>query len=217
MPRITSLLLPALLALGACTGAGEIDARPEAEVKEVTEPPAPAEPSTPAPAASVLKGGLSADGSSSKVEWLGAKVTKAHPGGFKTFTVNAQVDGGAMTAVQAEIQLASIFSDSDRLTGHLKDEDFFHVAKYTTATFASTSVTPNAAEGATHNITGILDLHGVKKEITFPATVAVTEDGKATLEAEFSINRKDWGISYPGKAEDLIKDTVAISLDINLG
>ena len=35
-----------------------------------------------------------------------------------------------------------------------------------------------------------------------------------TAKADFKINRHDWGISYAGKPDDLIKDEVAINLDL---
>jgi hypothetical protein len=38
----------------------------------------------------------------------------------------------------------------------------------------------------------------------------------ATVEAEFSINRKDFGIVYAGKADDLIRDGVVIKLTIKV-
>ena len=57
------------------------------------------------------------------------------------------------------------------------------------------------------------ELHGVKKTISFPATVNVADDA-VTAKSEFSINRKDFGINYPGKVNDLIRDDVLIKLDI---
>jgi hypothetical protein len=41
-----------------------------------------------------------------------------------------------------------------------------------------------------------------------PVSVAVN--------AAFSINRKDFGLVYPGKADDLIKDGVVIILNLNV-
>ena len=64
-------------------------------------------------------------------------------------------------------------------------------------------------------VSGILDFHGVQKEITFPATITVTE-GTASLKAEFAMNRKDFSVEYPGRPDDLIKDDVLIKLDFNL-
>jgi len=53
----------------------------------------------------------------------------------------------------------------------------------------------------------------VKKSISFPATIQVSPDS-VSANAEFSINRKDFGINYPGKADDLIRDGVVIKLTI---
>jgi len=55
---------------------------------------------------------------------------------------------------------------------------------------------------------------GTKKSISFPATVAVAAD-KVSVKSEFVINRKDWGIVYPGMADDLIRDEVVVKLDLN--
>jgi polyisoprenoid-binding protein YceI len=109
-----------------------------------------------------------------------------------------------------EIVTDSLWSDSDRLTGHLKNQDFFHVEEYPTATFVSTKV--EAAEAGTA-ITGDLTLHGVTKSISFPAQVEIAED-KVLLKSEFSINRFDFDIKYEGKADDLIRKEVVIKLDV---
>jgi polyisoprenoid-binding protein YceI len=57
-------------------------------------------------------------------------------------------------------------------------------------------------------------MKGQAKKVTFPATLEVSDAG-VHGKAEFSINRKDWGIDYPGKPDDLIKDDVALILDLN--
>ncbi|HET8797112.1 MAG TPA: YceI family protein, partial [Thermoanaerobaculia bacterium] len=114
------------------------------------------------------------------------------------------------------IDLTSIETDTPDLTTHLKTPDFFDVAKYPKATFTSTSLTTapaGAANGATHELKGILDLHGVQKEVTIPVTATTTPEGVRTT-SEFTINRHDWGISYKGMADDLIKDNVLIKLDL---
>ena len=92
----------------------------------------------------------------------------------------------------------------------------FDVAKYPKATFVSTSLTAAPAGtpgGATHMLKGTLDLHGVQKEITIPVVAEKTAEGVRT-KSEFTINRQDWGISYKGAADDLIKDNVLIKLDL---
>jgi polyisoprenoid-binding protein YceI len=62
-------------------------------------------------------------------------------------------------------------------------------------------------------VTGNLTLHGVTKAITFPATIRVTPTG-FEVDAEFTINRKDFGIVYAGQQDDLIRDDVVIKLNI---
>jgi polyisoprenoid-binding protein YceI len=151
----------------------------------------------------------------SKVEFTGSKVTGKHDGSFQKFDGTVKVPGNDATkgSVEVAIDVGSLMSDEEKLTGHLKSPDLLDVAKYPTAKFTSTSIKPGGANGATHTITGNLELHGVTKSISFPATVRVSAD-KVDVDAAFAINRKDFGIVYPGMPDDLIKDDVAIRLTI---
>ena len=149
----------------------------------------------------------------SKVEYVGAKVTGKHEGGFEEFAGTIElVDGDPKKSkVEVVIQTASLFSDAEKLTGHLKSDDFFGVERFPTAKFVSTSI-EDGAEGK-HSVTGNLTLRDVTKSITFPAEIEVKGD-EVEVEAEFAINRKDFGIVYPGMPDDLIKDEVLMKLDI---
>ena len=151
----------------------------------------------------------------SKVDFVAAKVTKSHNGAFKQFsgTVDLVNSSAEQSIVTINLDTASVTTDDDSLTTHLKTADFFDVAKYPKATFISTKIEPNTANGATHTITGNFDLHGVKKSISFPATIQISPDS-VSANAEFSINRKDFAIVYPGKPDDLIRDGVVIKLTI---
>jgi polyisoprenoid-binding protein YceI len=149
----------------------------------------------------------------SKIEFIGSKVTGSHDGGFNEFSGKFRVADGQLAdkGIDVVIQTDSLWSDNNRLTGHLKNEDFFDVAKYPTAKFASTAV-EHSSDGAM--ITGDLTLHGVTKSITFPAQVQVSDNG-VSLKSEFSLNRFDFDIKYPGKQDDLIRKEVVIKLEIN--
>ncbi|MGI9068048.1 MAG: YceI family protein [Pyrinomonadaceae bacterium] len=68
-------------------------------------------------------------------------------------------------------------------------------------------------KGATHTVTGNLQLHGVTKSITFPATIVVSP-GVMTVDSTFSVNRKDFGINYAGAADNLIRDEVVLTLHV---
>ena len=153
----------------------------------------------------------------SKIEFVAAKVTRSHNGSFKQFTgaidlPKSSVEDGRVTI---DIEAGSVVTDEDDLTKHLKTPDFFDVAKYPKATFTSTKIESSNAGGATHNVTGNFELHGVKKSITFPATIQVGPDS-VSVNAEFAINRKDFGLLYPGKADDLIRDGVVIKLTLKV-
>jgi polyisoprenoid-binding protein YceI len=150
---------------------------------------------------------------SSKVGFTGYKVTGHHDGGFKTFTGYFTVKDGVPVGNDHKvvIDMKSIFTDTDKLTGHLQTADFFDVEKYPQSTFDVTEIKKNA--DASYTVAGNFTIHGVTKNLTFPATVS--KDGETVrIASKFKINRKEFGLVYPGKPDDLIKDDVDISLDL---
>ena len=151
----------------------------------------------------------------SRIEFVGAKVTRKHDGSFQTFsgTINLVENDPTKSSVSADIDIASITTDTEKLTGHLKSPDLLDAAKYPKATFTSSSIQAGGEKGATHTVTGNFQLHGVTKSISFPATVKASADA-VEVDAEFAINRKDFGIVYPGMPDDLIKDDVLLKLHV---
>lgn len=149
----------------------------------------------------------------STIGFVGSKVTGSHTGGFKTFTGHFTVKDGKPVGNDHKvvIDMASTWSDAEKLTGHLKSGDFFDVEKFAQSTFDVTEL--KAGDNGKYTVAGNFTLHGVTKNITFPATVTQGSDA-VTIKAEFDIKRKDFGIVYPGKAEDLIRDEVVIKLDL---
>lgn len=166
----------------------------------------------PAAGASVKYAFTNAD---SKLEFVGAKVTRKHDGSFQTFsgTVTLVDNDPTKSTVTALVDVASLKSDDEKLTGHLKSPDLLDAGKFPQATFTSTSIKAGGDKGASHTVTGNLQLHGVTKSITFPATIKASADA-VDVDAEFAINRKDFGIVYPGMPDDLIKDDVLLKLQI---
>jgi polyisoprenoid-binding protein YceI len=156
---------------------------------------------------------LVVDAGRSSVGFVGRKLTDDHEGSFGGLEGTAQLKGYRPSELKVTIQTASVSSDHPKLTNHLKGADFFNTAKYPTARFASTKIRPGGEGAATHTITGELSLLAVTKRITFPATIVVTDAGATGL-AEFKINRKDFGIVYPGRPDDLIADEVLLKLNL---
>ena len=203
--RVTFALITITLALAGCKDPG-------AEVTAATVE-TPAETKAAPATDSVATRSLAINPSNSKIEFVGAKVTASHPGGFTDFAGKVDLaDPIEQSRIGVTIQTASLFADKEKLTKHLKSPDFFDVEKFPTATFESTEI---KKEGEGHVITGDLTLHGVTKRISFPATIAAT-DSEVSANAEFSINRKDFGIMYAGMPDDLIRDLVVIKLSLKL-
>ena len=153
------------------------------------------------------------DTSVSEINWKAAKVTRAHDGGFRDFSGTVTVAGEEVTGVNLTIDMASVWSDTDRLTGHLKSADFFEVETFPTATFEANQIVPTDSVGATHLVTGNLTMHGQTNSVTFPATITVA-DGTVNAKADFIIDRTKWGIVYTGAADDLIENNVRLLIDV---
>ncbi len=191
----------ALLLLAACAGVGDAPDAATGDAVAVANP----EGTT-----------LAIDTARSRVDWKAAKVTRAHDGGIHDFSGTITVSGSDVTGVTLDMDLNSIWSDTEKLTGHLMSDDFFDVAQFPTARFEASDFAPLDSAGATHTVTGNLTMHGVTRGVSFPASILVTTGG-ATATADFIINRRDWNINYDGKADDLIRDDVRILFSVVAG
>ncbi len=197
-------LVSLLVVLAACKPSN--DAAPRATSAAVTAEPAAVAPIEGAVAFPFTQ-------ADSKLRWLGQKVTGKHEGGFGVFGGIIEVVGGDVTKsrVRVEIDMNSLSTAPEKLAAHLKSDDFFGVDRFPRATFVSTAIQKT---GQTVSIAGNLTMHGVTRTITFPANITVT-DAEVTVNAQFAINRKEFGIVYPGKPDDLIADDVALKLDVH--
>lgn len=149
---------------------------------------------------------------SATIEFIGSKVTGSHHGGFRNFAGEFTVVNGQLadSGNKIVIEMDSIWADNDRVAGHLKSPDFFNVAQLPTATFVSTSVAQKTGDST---VTGNLTLHGVTKQISFPARIQTGAEA-VDVTAEFVLNRFDFEIKYPGKANDLIRKEVVLKLKV---
>lgn len=178
----------------------------------VEEPKQPQDAKAPIPNEDTERD-LVLDARRSSVSFVGRKLSADHEGGFEDLSGTAKLVGYTPQGLKVTIQTTSVSSDHPKLTNHLKSPDFFNTEKYPTARFTSTKIRPGGEGVATHTITGELSMLAVTKRITFPATIVVTDAGATGL-AEFKINRKDFGIVYPGRPDDLITDEVLLKLNL---
>jgi polyisoprenoid-binding protein YceI len=149
----------------------------------------------------------------SKIEFIGTKTGGRHNGGFKEFSGTVDSSGAdlAGATITIEIVANSIFTDTPKLTNHLKSGDFFDVNKHPKATFKSTAIkAAKGANGTTHEITGDLTMHGITKSITFPVKTTADDKG-VTIDGTLTVKKEDFGMVY-GKG--IINNDVPVTFKI---
>ena len=142
----------------------------------------------------------------SVVEWVGSKPAGKHKGGVN-------VENGAITKAEFVLDMNTITvldlqagKGKEDLEAHLKGTDpekvdhFFNVKDFPTASFVFKKF-----DGK--NLTGDLTIKGKTKEVSFPATVTVTDNEVSIVSQPFKINRVDFGVNYGSKSVfDDLKD-----------
>jgi polyisoprenoid-binding protein YceI len=120
----------------------------------------------------------------------------------------------AKDSVTIDVPISGLTTTNAKLNTHLSTPDFFDVAKYATAHFASTMI---MVKGTTATIQGNLTLHGVTKPITLNAkftgagTSLPMAGSKATVgfEAKGVIKRSDFGM---GAFVPMVSDAVELKI-----
>lgn len=115
---------------------------------------------------------------------------------FKDFKGSLEFDeqNPAAGKFDVTIEVSSINTGNGLQNKHAKSDEWFDVAKYPQIHFVSRSF---AKAGSGYQVTGDLDMHGVKKSITIPFTFSRTPQG-GIFAGKFSVNRNDFKIGKPG-------------------
>jgi polyisoprenoid-binding protein YceI len=164
------------------------------------------------------------DTKASTLVWTGKKVTGQHTGNVPLTAGELTVEGKQIKQGTFEIDLSSLTvtdlkdeGSNAKLVGHLKNEDFFNVAKYPKATFEISSITPKA--GDEYLVKGKLTIKGITNDIEFPATIK--NDGKKlTATAKIVVDRTKYDIRYGSSSffDNLGNKAISneFELDLNL-
>lgn len=145
---------------------------------------------------------------STQLMWKGSKAAGDHVGTIAVTEGELSVENNAITAGKFVIDMNSIDETEPmseemetKLVGHLKSPDFFNVDSFPTADFVVTGF-------ANNTLTGNLTILGTSKEISFPVNYTV-EGNTLTADANFTIDRTQWGIQYgSGDFFDLAADRI---------
>jgi len=140
------------------------------------------------------------DAKSSTVKWIGSKVASAHEGTINIQKGMLMIDHGTLVGGQFSIDMNSINNTdieseeySAKLEGHLKDEDFFNVEEFPTATITIIK----AVKGTENNYSIIanLTIKGITHPIAFDSNVNINGINFLAT-AKIKIDRTKWGIEY---------------------
>jgi polyisoprenoid-binding protein YceI len=145
-------------------------------------------------------------------------------GQFKDYKAMVMIDPEKRDQVNvvAEIDVASIDTDEAKRDAHLRNEDFFNVAKFPKMTFTGSRLTDVNAERTRGKLEGMLTIKDVAKPVVLDVEwlgTAVDPWGnqKAAFSGTTRINRKDFGIVWNKNLDAggyLIGDEVEIEINI---
>jgi len=141
----------------------------------------------------------------SVIWWTGRNGNGRHYGTLKLSKGEIRVRNGSIDGT-FEIDMTSITNkdlEGDPLQSvlidHLRSDDFFFVKLFPRAAFmlaAAKAMESPVLGSPNFDVEGTLELRGVKAEIGFPATVSRKEDGSASIEAHFDLDRTRWNVLY---------------------
>ena len=134
----------------------------------------------------------------------------------------------AATTGRIVLATASLTVGNSMMKEHLQGPMWLDAVKFPEIVFEAKSLAGSVTTGATTkaDVTGVLTLHGVAKEITVPVTLTYLAGklgdrfGKhemkgdlLVLRANFAVNRSDFGI-MPGKMTDKVAERIDLSLSL---
>lgn len=138
-------------------------------------------------------------------------------GVFRQFggTITLSDDNSQITALNATIDLRSVYTRSNQRDQDLQGPELFDAQHYPTAQFISKKIDAG-------KIIGDLSLKGKTKEVALEYTLkGVSKDqageGQVTLLAKGAINRKDFGVTYNRKLDSgkfLLGDEVTLEIEV---
>lgn len=157
------------------------------------------------------------DNSHSFANWSVRHVVAKASGTFSDVTGKIIIDRDnlANSSVDAKINVLSVNSSLAKRDEHIKKADYLDAAKFSEMTFVSKKI---EAKSATEGVmTGILTLHGVSKEMTFPFKVlgfgADAWGGyRSGFEAHTSLKASDFGFGWGTKPNASVGDDIEITL-----
>jgi polyisoprenoid-binding protein YceI len=129
------------------------------------------------------------------------------------------IENGKLVGGTVEVDMNTIedkkHGRDNKLVNHLKDTDFFEVARFPFSTIAITRV--ESVKGDTKDVTGNLTIKGITHPVTFPVKMEA-KDGIVEATGKLVIDRTKWNVRYKsGKFYDnLANQTMSDSIEFQI-
>ena len=114
-------------------------------------------------------------------------------GVFRQITGNGTVSPAGQVSGALTVVAASIDTKNARRDRHLRSADFLDSGNHPDIAFTVHGIRPSG-RGVT--VTGTLSVRDRARPLSFDATAAPRGDGEVCLDAEVSINRADFGLTW---------------------
>jgi polyisoprenoid-binding protein YceI len=158
-------------------------------------------PADPAP-----HGDFRIDVAESVVRWTGRNLFNHHHGTVRLSGGDLTVHDGRLVAARFVVDLTTIQCEdlpdpqiNALLIRHLHDADFFDVARHPVAEFIAEEAVPvpDCPGGLpNYQLRGRFTLRGVTRPLEFPAVIAAASPDRLTGQAQFEIDRTEFGSLY---------------------
>ena len=133
--------------------------------------------------------------------WTGRKITGASHTGSMELKENSlefmgkNLVGGSFVVDMNSIKVRDLSgSSAEKLTRHLKSDDFFGVSNYPESNFTISDVKAGSEKGK-YEVTGDLKIKSTTLPISFPVQMT-WEGNQAIATAEIKVNRADYDVRY---------------------
>ncbi len=141
----------------------------------------------------------------SGISWTGRNHNGKHFGSVQLTEGLCRFSGGKLNG-SFTVDMTSIKDQSldgnelqPVLETHLKSDDFWFTSLFPQARFKLENAVPLKEQSLsipTYEIRGMLELRGVKRPFSFPASFNLLDDGRLAVEAHFDLDRTLWGAIY---------------------
>lgn len=157
------------------------------------------------------------DDSHSFANWSIRHVASKTSGTFSDITGKILIDRNnlANSSVEAKINMLSVNSSHTKRDKHIKEKDYLDVEKFAEMTFVSKKI--EAKSNTDGVMTGVLTMHGVSKEMTFPFKVLGFDTDpwggyRTGFEAHTTLKASDFGFGWGLKPNPSVGDEIEITL-----